>query len=368
MGPVRVCRYAGFSTLPRYYDALFEAAEGRSLYLTRAWFELLATHCLEGNEELVFYGAEAEDGQGTALALLMAQSGASRGRFMRRRTLSSLANWYSGLYAPIYTPVSAENAAAIDGICRAIRATVPRWSHVHLYPLDADSREFSALCDSLRRHGYLVRRRFKFRNWFEPIDGGDFAKYLQNRKSKTRGTIRRKDKRVRQRDDVRFEIFTTDRNIDRAVAAYQQVYDASWKEAEVYADFVPSLIRHCAKEGSLRLGILFIGNEPAAVEFCILASGVATMFKTAYDPRFRGLSVGTVVMMRVLEHVLDCETVREIDFGMGDETYKTEFASASRELHEIVAYDPRSWAGAVDGLYDVLRRVVRARGRSGSKR
>ena len=58
------------------------------------------------------------------------------------------------------------------------------------------------------------------------------------------------------------------------IAAFERVYEASWKEPEPFPRFNPALMRALATEGSLRLGVLWAGTQPAAVQFWAVGRGL----------------------------------------------------------------------------------------------
>jgi hypothetical protein len=55
--------------------------------------------------------------------------------------------------------------------------------------------------------------------------------------------------------------------LEAAIADCERVYRTGWQSAERYQGFLPGLMRACANQGWLRLGILSVDGEPAAVQF-----------------------------------------------------------------------------------------------------
>jgi CelD/BcsL family acetyltransferase involved in cellulose biosynthesis len=120
------------------------------------------------------------------------------------------------------------------------------------------------------------------------------------------------------------------------------VYASSWKQEEPYPDFIFELCKLARNKGWLRLGTLHVGGEPAAAQLWFVKDGTASIYKLAYDSRFAKLGVGTVLTSALFRHVLDVDKVCEIDFLTGDDAYKSEWMTHSRELIGLVAWDGRN--------------------------
>jgi CelD/BcsL family acetyltransferase involved in cellulose biosynthesis len=133
--------------------------------------------------------------------------------------------------------------------------------------------------------------------------------------------------------------------LERGIAAYNQIYAASWKVLEPYAEFIPGLIRTCAEQGTLRLGLAYVDGEPAAAQIWIVHAGIASIYKMAYDQKFRDLSVGTYLTTRLMEFAIDVDKVTEIDYLTGDDRYKKDWMSHRRERWGILALNPRTPRG-----------------------
>ena len=77
----------------------------------------------------------------------------------------------------------------------------------------------------------------------------------------------------------------------------------------------------------------------------IVHGGVASIYKLAYDERFAGLSVGTVLTARLMEHVIDGDGVRVVDYLTGDDAYKSSWMSHCRERRGLMAFNRRTPRG-----------------------
>jgi hypothetical protein len=168
-----------------------------------------------------------------------------------------------------------------------------------------------------------------------------------------KNTIARKSKKLEKTSRTRIEIVTNLNAVPEAIEAYNKVYEASWKVQEPYPLFMPRFIRLCAEMGWLRLGLVYVDEEPAAAQLWIVNGRIASIYKLAYDERFAPLSVGTILTARLMEHVLDVDKVHEVDYLTGDDSYKKNWMSHRRERWGIMALNPRT----VGGVLHIIRHI-----------
>ena len=135
--------------------------------------------------------------------------------------------------------------------------------------------------------------------------------------------------------------------MERAISDYGRIYSASWKVPEPYPHFVPGLIRTCAEKGWLRLGLLYVDDQPVAAQVWIIVDHSALIYKLAYDDRHASLSPGTVLTTHLMRHAIDVDKVRIVDYLTGDDPYKRDWMSHRRERWGILALNPRTVGGVL---------------------
>ncbi|MET0962239.1 MAG: GNAT family N-acetyltransferase [Noviherbaspirillum sp.] len=333
--------YEHLSQLPPDADRVFsKAAEAGGLFLARPWFENLAALGLAPGGGLRIYGVREPAAGELALLMPLRQVG---GRFGLRR-LEALANWYSSLYGIVAAPGGARQAR-LELLARAIAAESPRWDVLDLHPLDPADPLFEPLLQALRSAGMATQRYFCFVNWYLAVAGRSYEAYAATLPSRLKNTLKRRGRQLEKSGRAQFEIVTGGAQLEGAIAAYEAVYARSWKTAEPTPDFVPGLIRTCAAQGWLRLGIATVDGEPAAAQLWIVCRGVASIYKLAYDERYASLSIGSLLTERLMRHVIDIDRVDEVDYLTGDDAYKRDWMSSSRERCGIVAFNLRSPRG-----------------------
>jgi hypothetical protein len=350
--------YESFEDLPVAYHKLFGEAAAKNFFLGLPWYQNLVHKALEKGDQARILGVELQDGVGTAVAALPVRHSRGKQAGWKLRTLSSLSNYYSSSYEPVFHPAYSREES-LRAMAQAICSENPPWNAVNLKPLDPDSPVFSELVQSLRQAGMVVQTYFCHGNWYYPVCGRSYKEYLESLRSSVRNIARSKNKKLERTGRARVEITTGLDGLDSAIQAYQKVYAASWKVPEPFTEFVPGLIRTCAEMGWLRLGVAYIDNEPAAAQVWIVNSGAASIYKIAYDQKFKELSVGSYLTTHLMERVIDVDKVREIDYLSGDDRYKSDWMSHRREHWGILAMNPRTLPGALAVIRHVGGRAAK---------
>jgi hypothetical protein len=338
----RVASFDGLSALPPECESLFDQAGRNSIFLTKDWFATLAQRTLDDDETVRGYLCASGNGAESGPLLLTCFS----------RQTPWLLRSFTRAYSCEFGLVSGDapiNEQSLMSLAAALKTDSHRWAEIQLDALAPDSPWFQPLVAALRKSGFLVDTYFNFGNWYEDTGGRSYDDYLKARPSVLRNTIKRKGRKLEKLDNVEIKIVFGGPELEQAIADYEGIYALSWKNAERYPDFMRDLIRTCARQGSLRLGLIYVDGKAAAAQFWIAHQHRAIIYKLAYDPAFEKLSVGSVLTAHLMRHVIDEDRVREVDYGSGDDSYKKDWMSHRREKWGIVAFNPmvpRGLAGA----------------------
>jgi hypothetical protein len=185
----------------------------------------------------------------------------------------------------------------------------------------------------------------------------DYASYYQQRPSQLKNTIKRREKKLAKSHPYRTEVVTKLDLFPQAFSAYKDIYQQSWKGDEYSFDFIEKVCLAALAENKLRLGILYVNEEPAAVQLWFLQTAydndmvgqtTASIFKLAYIPKYQEFSVGSILSLVLSKHVIDQDKVTSIEFGMGSESYKKDWLSENRIRKSYLIYN-------ADGFYGKLR-------------
>lgn len=359
MKTVRV--YQGFHLLPQAYNDLFHTAENRDgVFFSAEWFVNLERAALGSKGTLRLYGVESGSSPAALLALPMFATGQA-GLFGLRK-LSAFANYYTSLFGLIsLTP--APNGDDMQLVVETIARESPRWDTVNLHPIDSQSPTYEFALYALRRAGMAVQPYFCFGNWYLKVADRSYREYFATLPSQLKSTIKRKSAQLEKKGSVSIRILTSLDEVSEGISAFNRVYAASWKEPEPHVEFMPGLIRLCAEKGWLRLGVAYLDECPVAAQLWIVCAGVASIYKLAYDEQFGHLSIGTILTSRLMEHVINVDRVREVDYLTGDEPYKKDWMSHRRERWGIVAFNMYTVRGVLAAMRHIggqaLKRLAR---------
>ncbi len=88
-----------------------------------------------------------------------------------------------------------------------------------------------------------------------------------------------------------------------------------------------SLCHQAARDGRLRIYVLYAGSEPVAFEVGCVYGKVYFAEQAGFDPRWRFCSPGTILQLKIFEQLTAVESVEIYDYGFGDAPYKQRFGS-----------------------------------------
>ncbi|WP_150290286.1 GNAT family N-acetyltransferase [Sphingobium estronivorans] len=313
----------------REYRSVAEARHALSGALDRAtvpslfhridWFESLHDHCFP--QIPVRICNAVEDGKAVWLFLLSPKAG----------RLSALANWYSFDWSPIFlgAPDPIVQRRLIEVIAQKL---LKDSTQVDLYPVTDTA---SLLLEAFRRAGWFgVRRPMGGRHLLRP-EGRGFADYWTERPGRLRTLIARKSRASR------FTLGIADRLTDGLWRDYTAVHERSWKQPEPGLSFLRALAERESAAGTLRLGFARLEDQPVAAQLWTVENGTALIHKLAHDQAFDGASPGSLLSHAMFAHVMDQDGVALIDYGTGDNGYKTDWMEARETLYRLDFFNPR---------------------------
>ena len=339
-GQVRL--YDALGSLPPAYEPLFAASAGFSFFHSLPWYRNFTKTVLAHSECTRIFALESPERQ--PIAALLMRYDASRS-WLTTRILSPMSNYYSSLFGIQAEVQGDQMQAALESLAKGIAADRPRWDIVNLRPLAADTPAFEGMARALSNAGMMVQTYFCFGNWYLRVGGRSFAEYSNALPSQLRNTLRRKKEQLRKAGNSRIVVYRGLEGLDEGLLAYERIYASSWKVPEPYPEFVRGLCRIGAENGWLRLGVAYIGEEPAAAQIWIVCDGIANIYKLAYDERFAKLSLGSLLTAQLMELAIDEDKVKEIDYLTGDDPYKRDWMSDRRERWGIMAFNRRTPRG-----------------------
>ncbi|MEX2628684.1 MAG: GNAT family N-acetyltransferase [Tistlia sp.] len=327
-------------------------------FTSREWFRLLADTCLGPGETAVVHRLHGGSGQVIDLPLRRAPL---RGFGLRGYELHALANFYSSYYAPPGLAEDPSSRRAIAEWASALGARRRPPDRLVFRALDEADGTLGILESALRGAAFRVERFADFGNWSLPCDGLAFGDYWQGRPGRLRSTVRRKLKALEREHAIAFRCFDRPQEAEEALRCYETVQAAAWQPPEPHKAFLPELIRRGLGDGSLLVWILQADARPIAAQIWSVAAGKATIFKLAYDSAWKHWSPGTLLIYRAIECALDSGTFALVDFGRGDDHYKSDWMTTRLQRWGLAAYSKRTLFGLAIAARNLGPKYIRGR-------
>jgi CelD/BcsL family acetyltransferase involved in cellulose biosynthesis len=123
---------------------------------------------------------------------------------------------------------------------------------------------------------------------------------------------------------------------------------------------MPGLIRLLAASSSLRLGIARLDGQAIAAQVWAVQGGRAAIIKLAHREDNAEYSAGTLLTALLMEHVIEVDKVSEVDYLIGDDSYKQNWMNQRRERWGLVAYNPRTSRGLILLGRELAARMIKA--------
>ena len=94
-----------------------------------------------------------------------------------------------------------------------------------------------------------------------------------------------------------------------------------------------------AEQNALRLAIAYLGAEPVATQFWIVADNTAYIYKLAYKEAYKSMGVGSLLTAKLMQYVIDVDKVTTVDYLTGDDAYKQDWMTQRRERWGIEVFN-----------------------------
>ncbi|NNF66380.1 MAG: GNAT family N-acetyltransferase [Gammaproteobacteria bacterium] len=314
--------YSSLDAIPARTAEKLSVRSGVPFFKSMEWFRCLSDHGMEQQNVRIYIDQTHRE---SLCALFFCQ---------QQRRLSALSNFYTIEYGPVMSGTDA--LTSLHSILLFMESERPRHLTIDMRNLQDEDR--NSLSEALTAAGFTPRPWAQYKNWFLNVAGLSFEQYYAKRSSQLRNTIERKTKKAQREHELRIEIYpSANIELDDAINHFETVYRKSWKEAEPYPDFMSALIRCCDQHDMARIGLAWVDGEPAAAQFWIRDHDRAIIYKLAYDQKFSALSIGSLLSKTLFQHLIDIDRVAEIDYGIGDESYKRDWMDQCRQLSGILA-------------------------------
>ncbi len=345
---MNISTYENLKSLPEKIQAHWQHGQERAFDSSFEWYKWLIASALKPESSPLLIAVEKEG----SCIILPLQIYYSNGQ----KYLSALTTVYSHDFAPI--PIFTSNSNELstkdytadlvrEGIIFAIKNHLP--TIVDLNPIDKNSPWFEPLISGIRKSGMITDTYFRFGNWLNPYIS-TIENYKTTLPSQLKNTIKRKQSKLNREHVWEVKIYAKIQDIESPYQEYKHLYQLRWKKEEGNNNFVDKIIVDLAEKGDLRLGILYIDTKPVAAQIWFNSNKTASIFKLAYDEKYKQFSPGTLLTYDMIEYSITHDHITKLDFLSGDDDYKKQWMSQRDEKWGIIAFNKRSPYGIFSAI------------------
>lgn len=191
--------------------------------------------------------------------------------------------------------------------------------------------------------------------------------WIASMKPSLRTELRRRERRLREAGELRFELFTNPADVARYWEAVLLIERQSWKHAAGTAitcrpeqdRFYRALLPHAARSGQWLSALLSLDGRPIAYRLSIASHGTALGLKTSFIDEFRKFSPASVLQWMYLQHV-HAIGIRCFDFSGNAEDHKMQWTQQTYRLGTLQLFKPSlrgNLARLRGGLASIAARV-----------
>ena len=158
------------------------------------------------------------------------------------------------------------------------------------------------------------------------IEGG-WDDYLSALRSRDRREVRRKLRPLRQlRGAVEFEAVESPEAVEARMPEFMAMMAESRGDKAVFLtdemrEFFERLSASLSKAGVLRLYVMSVSGEAAAMVLCFVARNQLLLYNSGYAPKFRDLSAGLASKVLCIRDAVE-RGMSSVNFLRGEEPYK----------------------------------------------
>ncbi|MYE06520.1 MAG: GNAT family N-acetyltransferase [Chloroflexi bacterium] len=167
---------------------------------------------------------------------------------------------------------------------------------------------------------------------------GGWEEYLASLRSRDRREVRRKLRPLRQlRGAVSFDSVDSPGDVSRRMPEFiEMMADSRGDKAVFLTDamrtFFERLSASLSEDGRLRLYVMSVSGEPAAMVLCFVARNQLLLYNSGYAPKFRDLSAGLASKVLCIRDAVE-RGMSSVNFLRGDEPYKYELGGKDAVVH-----------------------------------
>jgi CelD/BcsL family acetyltransferase involved in cellulose biosynthesis len=336
------------------WNGLVSGSRSSSVFQTYEWHAAWWEAYGEGKQPFLVCVSEADRAVAIAPLMVCREPGG-------KRVLRFIGHGRSDYLDFIYTGGA---DGVLDEVFRFLHAASDRWDEIDLKYLPSDSPSYKAIPDACRRSGlYSVLTDTIECPTLHLKGDPERVREVVGKKSVRRDKkyfLKRPGYKVLHIRDSAEVMKYVDRFFDQHVERWSKTHTPSLFTDPRNRSFYRGLVSAMEGTDYLAFSVLESEGSPAAFHFGFSYAGRFVYYKPSFDISLLKRSPGKVLMSELIDFAL-ASGFDEFDFAVGDETYKTRFASDIRYNFSYVVVK------TLPGLYlqrarRSLRQLVRRSG------
>jgi hypothetical protein len=235
-------------------------------------------------------------------------------------------------------------AALISEVIKCLRRREAEIASFVAIPTDSPIYEFGRTVPNFLIRDHLPIESLHYKLTL-PASIDDFFKARSKKKrTRLRSLLKRLEKRYP--GNVAIKIFKEKEQIEQLSRDIEEISKKTYQYGYGHG-FVNNLDTHklltlLTKRGWLRVYILYVEDHPCAFWCGFIYKN--TLFDgpggTGFDPKYKNYEVGTILMLKMIEDLCHDPCVQYINFGIGDQLYKSRFCDISWEEANFFIFQP----------------------------
>lgn len=178
--------------------------------------------------------------------------------------------------------------------------------------------------------------------------------FYERKSAKTRKELQRQVRKLEKSHQVVIKTYSEEDNLEEAILALADISSKTYQYA-LEAGFldnpqIRSYMLLAARQGWLRIYILYINDEAAAFEWGLKYRNTFFGRSTGFDPKWKDWSVGTVLFLKFIQALCEEPTINRLDIGFGDSEYKRTYCNMRTDTRSLFLFADRFYPRVLNSV------------------
>ena len=184
----------------------------------------------------------------------------------------------------------------------------------------------------------------------------NLEQFYKARSKKHRANLKRYQKKLEKEypNSIKIITYSQEADLDKAIKAASRISLSTYQYGLGYGftddSKTRNLLTTAARQGWLRIHILYINDEPCAFQLGLKYGKTYFLEQIGFHPRWKQWNVGTFLFIKVLEDLCQDCAVEKLNYGFGDAPYKRSYGDKSWDEASVYIFALRFYPICVNML------------------